>query len=84
MFCSKEFKIVSNLRFISKTNFMLGSVEHEKSFITSGYGLDQLAHWRNLIKTLNDHFIVQNLRKIWIIVIYWGWATRRHWKNYLL
>ena len=30
-----EFAIVSNLRFISRTNFMLSLVEHEKSFITS-------------------------------------------------
>ena len=36
MFSKKEFAIVSNLRFISMKNFMLSSVEHEKSFITSG------------------------------------------------
>ena len=36
MFCKKEFTIVSNLRFISRTNFMLSRVEQEKSFITSG------------------------------------------------
>ena len=36
MFSKKEFAIVSNLKFISRTNFMLSSVEHEKSFITSG------------------------------------------------
>ena len=35
----KEFGIVSNLRFISRTNFVLSCVEHEKSFITSGPGL---------------------------------------------
>ena len=35
MFSKKEFGIVSNLRFISMTNFMLSWVEHEKSFITS-------------------------------------------------
>ena len=34
----KEFAIVSNLRFICRTNFMLSWVEHEKSFITSGSG----------------------------------------------
>ena len=34
MFSKKEFKIVSNLKFISRTNFMLSSPEHEKSFIT--------------------------------------------------
>ena len=32
----KEFAIVSNLRYISRTNFMLSSAEHEKSFIISG------------------------------------------------
>ena len=32
----KEFAIVSNLRFIRSTFFMLSWVEHEKSFITSG------------------------------------------------
>ena len=36
IFSKKEFAIVSNLRFISRTNFMLSGVEHEKSFITSG------------------------------------------------
>ena len=36
MFSKKEFAIVSNLKFISKTNFMLSWVEHEKRFITSG------------------------------------------------
>ena len=30
MFSKKEFVIVSNLRFINKTNFMLSGVEHEK------------------------------------------------------
>ena len=35
-FCKKEFTIVSNLRFISRTNFMLSRVEQEKRFITSG------------------------------------------------
>ena len=29
---------VSNLNFISRANFTLSSVEHEKSFITSGPG----------------------------------------------
>ena len=38
MFSKTEFKIVSNLRFISRTNFMLSWVEHEKSFITSRPG----------------------------------------------
>ena len=38
MFSKKEFAIVSNLRFISRTKFMLSRVEHEKSFITSGPG----------------------------------------------
>ena len=35
-FSKKEFAIVSNLRFISRTNFMLSWLEHEKSFITAG------------------------------------------------
>ena len=35
MFSKKEFAIVSNLRFVSRKNFMLSRVEHEKSFITS-------------------------------------------------
>ena len=36
MFSKKEFAIVSNFRFISRKNFMLSGVEHEKFFITSG------------------------------------------------
>ena len=36
MFSMKEFAIVSNLRFISRKNFMLSWVEHEKSLLTSG------------------------------------------------
>ena len=36
MFSKKEFAIISNLRFISRENFMLSWVEHEKRFITSG------------------------------------------------
>ena len=35
MFSKKEIAIVSNLRFIRRTNFILGSVEYEKSFIIS-------------------------------------------------
>ena len=31
--------IVSSLRFVSRINFLLSRVEHEKSFITSGPGL---------------------------------------------
>ena len=36
MFSKTEFEIVSNLRFISRTNVMLNWIEHEKSFITTG------------------------------------------------
>ena len=36
MFSKKEFAIVSNLRFIRKTNFMLSWVEHEKKFYNLG------------------------------------------------
>ena len=36
----KEFAFVSNFRFISRTNFMLCCVEHEKSFIILGPGLE--------------------------------------------
>ena len=36
VFSKKEFAIISNLRFISRTNFMLSWVEHEKSSITLG------------------------------------------------
>ena len=36
MFNKEEFAIDSNLWFISRTNFMLSWVEHEKSLITSG------------------------------------------------
>ena len=36
MFSKKEFAFVSNLIFISRTNFMLSLVEHEISFITLG------------------------------------------------
>ena len=32
MFSEKEFAVVSDLRFISRTNFMLSRVEHEKKF----------------------------------------------------
>ena len=38
MFSKKEFAIVSKMRFIIWTNFMLSWVEHEKSFMTSGPG----------------------------------------------
>ena len=34
MLRKKKFAIASNLRFISRTNFMLSCDEHEKSFIT--------------------------------------------------
>ena len=34
MFSKNECGIVSNLRLISRTNFILSQVEHEKSFIT--------------------------------------------------
>ena len=36
MFSKKEFAIVSNLRFTSRTNFMLSWVEHEKKFYNLG------------------------------------------------
>ena len=36
IFSKEEFASVSNLRFISRTNFMLSLVEHEKSFIIFG------------------------------------------------
>ena len=36
MFIKKEFAIISNLRFISRKNFMLSLVMHEKSLIPSG------------------------------------------------
>ena len=42
MFSKKEFAIVNNLRFISRTNFMLSWVEHEKRYITSGPGATNL------------------------------------------
>ena len=38
MFCKTESAIVSNLRFMSGTNFMLSWVEQEKSYITLGSG----------------------------------------------
>ena len=37
-FSKKELAIDSNLRIISTKSFMLSSVQHEKSFITSGPG----------------------------------------------
>ena len=40
MLSKKEFAIASNLRFISRTNFMLSLVEHEKGFIISGPDCD--------------------------------------------
>ena len=40
MFSKKEIATVSNLRFISRTKFMLSGVEHERNFITSGPGLE--------------------------------------------
>ena len=39
MFSKKEFAIVNQLRFISRTNFMLSWVEHENNFMT--WGLEQ-------------------------------------------
>ena len=39
IFSKNEFAFVSNLRFISRTNFMLIWVEHEKRIITSGPGV---------------------------------------------
>ena len=43
---SKKFAVVSNLKFVSRTNFMLSRVSHEKSFVTSGpdvtMGMDAL------------------------------------------
>ena len=36
MFSKKQFAIVSNLRFIRRTNFMLSWVEHEKKFYNLG------------------------------------------------
>ena len=36
MFSKTEFAIVSNLRFISRTNFILSSVENEKKFYNLG------------------------------------------------
>ena len=38
MFSKKEFAIISNLRFISRTNFLLSLVEHEKKFYSLGAG----------------------------------------------
>ena len=43
MFRKKELATVNSLRFISRTNFMLSQVEHEKSFISLGSGLNCLA-----------------------------------------
>ena len=37
----KGFAIVSSLRFISRTNFKLGLVQHKKRFITSGRKLNK-------------------------------------------
>ena len=37
-FSKEEFTIFSYLRFISRKNFMLGWLKHEKRFITSGQG----------------------------------------------
>ena len=36
MFSKKEFVIVSNLRFISRTNFVLSCVQHKKVFYNLG------------------------------------------------
>ena len=55
MFSMKELTIISNLRFISKTNFMLSWVEHETSFITSGP--DQSSHLRSLIRTFIERIL---------------------------
>ena len=48
-FSKKEFAFVSNLRFISRTNFMLNWVEHEKSFLTSGPVFRCHARMRSLV-----------------------------------
>ena len=53
VFSQKEFAIVSNLRFISKTNFMLSSVEHEKSFIILGPDLNLC--WTHMSKGTFSH-----------------------------
>ena len=57
MFSNKEFAIISYLRFISMTNFMLSSAEHEKMFITS-----EPDHDRGGIKLMTvRRFIVESL-----------------------
>ena len=71
IFSKKEFAIVNNLRFISRTNFMLRWVEHEKSFITSGPDVGSitgiyltinimLRHHKISISPLSYHSISEN------------------------
>ena len=51
MFSKTEFAIISNLRFNSRTNFMLSWVEHEKCFITSGPVHRIIGHCRRYGRT---------------------------------
>ena len=55
-FSKKEFAIVSNWRLISRTNVVLGWVEHEKGFITLEPGMAKLAHSsRDTDQTITRH-----------------------------
>ena len=47
IFSKKEFAIVSNFRFISKTNIVVSGVEHEKRFYTWGPVFDPLGEHTN-------------------------------------
>ena len=58
MFSKKEFAIISNLRFISRENFMFSWVEHEKSFITSGPGLRSVVQSDSTYDTEQADYIV--------------------------
>ena len=55
MFSKKEFAFVSNLRYISKTHFMLSWVEHENSFITSGPEQEKAMSWRMMVLTIESN-----------------------------
>ena len=55
MFSKKEFAIISNLGFISRTKFMLSWVEHEKNFMTLGPDSKRELHNFEYPVLINEH-----------------------------
>ena len=74
MFSKNVFGIVSNLRFISRTKFMLRCVEHEKCFIASGPDCmdaqaDLSLRWAHMSEGMFSHVEAQFLL---LMVVYDG------------